>query len=54
MSKTEYEFEIEFMHDTQNAAAGVDAYHLHLRCFAAWEFERTKPSRTVDTGAVQK
>ena len=23
-------------------AAGPDRYHLHTRCFAAWEFERTK------------
>ena len=24
--------------------AQSDKYHVHLRCFAAWEFERNKPS----------
>jgi hypothetical protein len=26
---------------------GSAHYHLHPRCFAAWEFERTKVERTV-------
>ena len=34
------EYELEFFHD--GAAPGLDRYHLHLRCFAAWEMERTK------------
>jgi hypothetical protein len=37
------EFEIEFRgHGT------VDTFHLHPRCFAAWEFERTKLGRGPD------
>ena len=22
---------------------GLDKFHVHVRCFAAWEFERNKP-----------
>jgi hypothetical protein len=29
------EFEIQFGHD-----GGLDKFHVHLQCFAAWEFER--------------
>ena len=36
----ELEFEIEFAHGGGNP--GLDKYHVHVRCFAAWEFERTK------------
>jgi hypothetical protein len=32
------EFEVEFAHDGDNP--GLDKYHLHGRCFAAWELER--------------
>ena len=32
------EFEIQFAHD--GAAPGVERFHVHLRCFAAWELER--------------
>ena len=32
------EFEIEFAHDGDNP--GLDKCHVHIRCFAAWEFER--------------
>lgn len=32
------EFEIEFSHD--GADPGLDKYHVHIRCFAAWELER--------------
>jgi hypothetical protein len=32
------EFEIEFAHDGREP--GLDRYHVHVRCFAAWEFER--------------
>ena len=35
---SEMEFEIEFAHDGDNA--GLDKYHVHIRCFAAWELER--------------
>ncbi len=33
------ELEIQFRHD---GASTVQSYHVHLRCFAAWELERTK------------
>jgi hypothetical protein len=32
------EFEIEFARDGDNP--GLDKYHVHIRCFAVWEFER--------------
>ena len=38
VEKTEMEFEIEFARDGDNP--GLDKYHVHTRCFAAWEFER--------------
>jgi hypothetical protein len=41
VTKDELEFEIQFTHDGGNP--GLDKYHVHVRCFAAWEFERTKP-----------
>jgi hypothetical protein len=39
--KDEMEFEIQFEHDGSNP--GLDKFHVHIRCFAAWEFERNKP-----------
>jgi hypothetical protein len=39
----EMEYELQFAHD--GAAPGLDRFHLHLRCFAAWELERTKISK---------
>ena len=38
VTKTELEFEIEFERD--GGVPGLDKYHVHVRCFAAWEFER--------------
>jgi hypothetical protein len=38
ITKDEMEFEIEFAHD--GASPGLDKFHVHIRCFAAWEFER--------------
>jgi len=32
--------EIQFAHD--GARPGLERFHVHVRCFAAWEFERTK------------
>jgi hypothetical protein len=32
--------ELEF--HRHGVTPGLDRYHLHHRCFAAWEFERTK------------
>jgi hypothetical protein len=40
VKKDEMEFEIQFEHDGSNP--GLDKFHVHLRCFAAWEFERKK------------
>ena len=34
VTKDEKEFEIQFARD------GLDKFHVHIRCFAAWEFER--------------
>jgi hypothetical protein len=36
----EMEFEIQFVRDGDNP--GLDKFHVHIRCFAAWEFERSK------------
>jgi len=44
VTKDEPEFELEFAHD--GTSPGVDVFHLHVRCFAAWEFERTKPPQS--------
>jgi hypothetical protein len=38
VTKDEMEFEIEFSRDGDNT--GLDKFHVHIRCFAAWEFER--------------
>lgn len=35
----ELEFEIQFARDGRHGDAGLDKYHVHIRCFAAWEFE---------------
>lgn len=35
---TELEFEIQFAREGENP--GLDKFHVHIRCFAAWEFER--------------
>ena len=36
----EMEFEIEFAHNGANP--GLDKFHVYIRCFAAWELERSK------------
>jgi hypothetical protein len=38
VTKDEMEFEVEFARDGDNP--GLDKFHVHVRCFAAWEFER--------------
>jgi hypothetical protein len=38
VTKTQLEFEIQFA--TDGAEPGLDKFHTHIRCFAAWEFER--------------
>jgi hypothetical protein len=40
VTKQELEFEIQFEHNGD--MPGLDKYHVHIRCFAAWEFERSK------------
>jgi hypothetical protein len=37
VTKAELEFELEFARDEDNP--GLDKFHVHIRCFAAWEFE---------------
>jgi hypothetical protein len=39
VTKNENEFEIQFEHD---GGGGLDKFHVHIRCFAAWEFERKR------------
>jgi hypothetical protein len=38
VTPAQMEFEIEFARDGDNP--GLDKFHVHIRCFAAWEFER--------------
>ena len=40
ITRDQLEMQIEFGRDGTNP--GIDTYHLHVRCFAAWEFERNK------------
>jgi len=42
VTKAELEFEIQFARDGDNP--GLDKFHVHIRCFAAWEFERNRPA----------
>jgi hypothetical protein len=38
IERDEMEFEIEFARNGYHP--GLDKFHVHIRCFAAWEFER--------------
>jgi hypothetical protein len=38
VTREQLEFEIQFARDGDNP--GLDKYHVQVRCFAAWEFER--------------
>ena len=40
ITRDQQEYELEFPPDSGNP--GLDKLHFHLRCFAAWELERTK------------
>jgi hypothetical protein len=40
VTRDDMEFEIEFARDGN--MPGLDKYHVHIRCFAAWEFERKR------------
>ena len=54
VTKDEMEFEIEFSRGAD--FPGLDTFHVHIRCFAAWEFERKwaqETARITQTGAVR-
>lgn len=38
LKRDEFEFEIEFARNGDDP--GLDRYHVHIPCFAAWDFER--------------
>jgi hypothetical protein len=38
VTNDQFEFEIQFSRDGGNPV--LDKFHVHIRCFAAWEFER--------------
>ena len=40
VTKQQMGIEIQFSHD--GATPALDKFDLHVRCFAAWEFERAK------------
>jgi hypothetical protein len=40
VTKAELEFEIQFARNGDNP--GLDKFHVHVRCFAFWELERTQ------------
>ena len=40
VTKDQLEFEVQFAFD--GSEPGLDKFHIHARCFAAWEFERTR------------
>jgi hypothetical protein len=39
-TRDEMDFEVQFARDGDNP--GLDKFHVHVRYFAAWEFERGK------------
>jgi hypothetical protein len=43
ITKDHLEFEVQFAYDGSNP--GLDKFHIHVRCFAAWEFERARDGR---------
>ena len=43
VTRSEKEFQIEF---EQDGGGGLDKFHVHIRCFAAWEFERRHGTRS--------
>jgi FixJ family two-component response regulator len=48
--KQEMEFEIQFArkeHDRGSGDPHFAVHHVHVRCFAVWELERTRPIRTL-------
>jgi hypothetical protein len=43
VKRDELEFEVQFAYDGANP--GLDKFHVHTRCFAAWELERRRDPR---------
>jgi hypothetical protein len=43
VAKDQLEIEIEFARD--GSQADPDRYHVHTRCFTAWQFERKRASQ---------
>ena len=43
VTKDEMEIEVEFPHD--GSEPGLEKYHLHVLCFAAWEFGRARATK---------
>jgi hypothetical protein len=43
VTKEQLEFQVEFAED--GADPRLDRFHIHVRCFAAWEFERDRDGR---------
>src|SRR4030095_4828484 len=41
VARDQFDVAVEFARN--GPGPGLDKYHLHLRCFAAWEFEREQP-----------
>jgi hypothetical protein len=44
VTKDHLEFEVQSARDGDNP--GLDKFHIHVRCFAAWEFERLRDGRS--------
>jgi hypothetical protein len=49
VKRAELEFEIEFARDGDDP--GLNTYHVHIPCFAAWQFERHKLDQLVPGGS---
>ena len=52
VNREELEVEIEFERDGD--APCVNTYHLHVRCFGAWEFERRDPDHQPSPAGWQE
>jgi hypothetical protein len=46
VTRTQMEIEIEF--NRHGTTPGLDRYHLHTKCFSAWESERKKVDGAAD------
>jgi len=42
IAQDQFECEIQFAHDRTSPIRRIDTFRLHLRCLAAWEFERVQ------------